>query len=69
MNHASLILPHLCCSSPSRHATASTRLDRRHKDATEPNDEVLFFVLMIGHGEQLTDTRKEPAPFARSVTT
>jgi len=34
--HESLILPCLCCLSPSRHATASTRLDRQHKDATEP---------------------------------
>jgi len=32
----SLILSYLWCSSPSRHATASTRLDRQHKDATEP---------------------------------
>jgi hypothetical protein len=31
----SLIPPDLCCLSPSRHATASTRLDRQHKDATE----------------------------------
>jgi hypothetical protein len=34
----SLILPHLCCSPPSRHATASARRDRQHKDATEPKD-------------------------------
>jgi hypothetical protein len=34
----SLILPYLCCSSPSRHGTASTRLDRQQKDATEPDD-------------------------------
>jgi hypothetical protein len=32
----SLILSYLWCSSPSRHATVSTRLDRQHKDATEP---------------------------------
>jgi hypothetical protein len=32
----SLIPPYLCCLSPFRHAMASTRLDRRHKDATEP---------------------------------
>jgi hypothetical protein len=34
----SLILPYLCCSPPSRRATASTRLDRQHKDATEPKE-------------------------------
>ena len=33
----SLILSYLWCSSPSRHATASTRLDRQHQDATEPS--------------------------------
>jgi hypothetical protein len=32
----SLIPPYLCCSPPSRHAMATTRLDRQHKDATEP---------------------------------
>jgi hypothetical protein len=32
----SLILSSLWCSSPSRHATASIRLDRQHNDATEP---------------------------------
>ena len=32
----SLIPSYLWCSSPSRRATASTRLDRQHKDATEP---------------------------------
>jgi hypothetical protein len=35
------ILPYLCCSPPSRHATASTRLDRQHKDATKPSIESL----------------------------
>jgi hypothetical protein len=34
----SLIPPYLCCLAPSRHATASTRLDRQHKDATEPGN-------------------------------
>jgi hypothetical protein len=33
----SLIPPYLCCPSPSRYATASIRLDRQHKDATEPS--------------------------------
>jgi hypothetical protein len=32
----SLMLSYLLCSSPSRHATVSTRLDRQHKDATDP---------------------------------
>jgi len=33
----SLILPSLCCSSPSSSYHGFNRLDRQHKDATEPD--------------------------------
>jgi hypothetical protein len=35
LNTARHALPNLCFLSPSCHATASTPLDRQHKDATE----------------------------------
>jgi hypothetical protein len=56
----SLIPPCLCCPSPSRHAAASIRLDRKPKDTTEPGQRVLAMqqTVRLFHAKPHYSTRR-----------